>query len=72
MEKPVSLEVSMNFVITSYSIHYTKLYDVGGSSTVLSPADVGEIDVFYNETGYHKIKVISEQGVSRTLTVKIN
>lgn len=45
---------------------------VGGSSTVLSPSDVGEIDVFYNETGYHKIKVISEQGVSRTLTAKIN
>jgi len=36
-------------------------------SNILSPGDVGEIVVNYNETGYHRIKVISECGISRII-----
>ncbi|XRO77378.1 flagellar protein G [Methanocaldococcus sp. 10A] len=34
---------------------------------VLYPGDVGEIVVNYNETGYHRIKVISDSGISRII-----
>ncbi|ACV25017.1 flagellar protein G [Methanocaldococcus fervens] len=36
-------------------------------SNTLYPGDVGEIDVNYNETGYHKIKVVSDSGISRVI-----
>ncbi|CAB3288809.1 Putative flagella-related protein G [Methanocaldococcus lauensis] len=36
-------------------------------SNVLYPGDVGEIIVNYNETGYHRIKIISYTGISRII-----
>ncbi|ABR54876.1 flagella protein G [Methanococcus vannielii SB] len=42
------------------------------SRTVLRPSEVGEINITYNNSGYHTIRVISEQGVSRTLKGKID
>ncbi len=41
------------------------------TSEVLEPSNVGEMDVCYNTTGYHRIKVVSENGVARTLEVDI-
>lgn len=45
--------------------------DLNDLNGVLDPSEVGKIDVSYNNTGYHKIKVISEQGVTRTLMAEI-
>ncbi|XRP96345.1 flagellar protein G [Methanocaldococcus sp. 16A] len=39
---------------------------------VLYPGDVGEIVVNYNETGYHRIKVISDSGISRIIKGRIS
>ncbi|AIJ05852.1 flagella protein G [Methanocaldococcus bathoardescens] len=47
-------------------INTTKQLTTPGSN-VLYPGDVGEIDVNYNETGYHKIKVVSDSGISRVI-----
>jgi flagellar protein FlaG len=41
------------------------------TSEVLEPSEVGKIVVYYNTTGYHRVKVISENGVARTLEVDI-
>ncbi|ABO36031.1 flagellar protein G [Methanococcus maripaludis C5] len=55
-----------------------EIYDVSNSSIVnnegiiLSPSEVGKLEVEYNETGFHNIKIISEQGISRTLTANFN
>ncbi|GEM_PF-2463414 len=47
-------------------INNTKQITTPGSN-VLYPGDVGEIDVNYNESGYHKIKVVSDSGISRVI-----
>lgn len=44
------------------------LNDING---VLDPSEVGKINVNYNNSGYHKIKVVSERGVTRTLMAEI-
>ena len=55
-----------------------EIYDASNSSIVnnegiiLSPSEVGKLEVEYNETGFHNIKIISEQGISRTLTANFN
>ncbi|BAP62022.1 flagellar protein G [Methanococcus maripaludis] len=45
---------------------------VNGAGSVLSPSEVGKIEINYNETGFHKIKIVSENGVSRTITGDVN
>jgi len=45
--------------------------DLNDLNGALDPSEVGKINVNYNNTGYHKIKVISEQGVTRTLMAEI-
>lgn len=42
-----------------------------GSLDVLHPSMVGMINVSYNNTGYHIIKVITESGIVRSLKVYI-
>jgi flagellar protein FlaG len=51
------------------SINSTAVVD--STSELLNPSMVGKIDVNYNTTGYHRIKVVSENGVARTLKVEI-
>lgn len=45
---------------------------INGAGSVLSPSEVGQIEISYNETGFHKIKIVSEQGISRTITGNVN
>ena len=40
-------------------------------SDVIYPSMVGKLDVEYNVSGYHTIKVISEYGITRTLKANI-
>ena len=40
-------------------------------SDVIYPSMVGKLDVKYNVSGYHTIKVISEYGITRTLKANI-
>lgn len=40
-------------------------------SDVIYPSMVGKLDVNYNVSGYHTIKVISECGIARTLKANI-
>ena len=51
---PTAIGYSLQAVITSYSIHYTKLYEVQGSS-----------EGFYEPSGKHKWRV---RGTLRTST----
>ncbi|WP_048057885.1 flagellar protein G [Methanothermococcus okinawensis] len=53
------------------SINSTTVVDDSSSNELLNPSKVGKIDVNYNTTGYHRIKVVSENGVARTLKVDI-
>lgn len=48
------------------TINSTTILD-STSNEVLEPSKVGRIDIEYNTSGYHRIKVVSENGVARTL-----
>ncbi|ABR55854.1 flagellar protein G [Methanococcus aeolicus] len=41
------------------------------SNEMLDPSKIGRIDVEYNTTGYHRLKVVSEYGGARTLKMHI-
>ncbi|WP_048196645.1 flagellar protein G [Methanocaldococcus vulcanius] len=64
----VFTNTSFTVIVDGNIVGINNTYDLTDpGDNVLSPGDVGEIVAKYNETGYHRIRVVSESGISRTI-----
>ena len=73
-ESPISFNEDVLTVIIDgnvANISSTSIVNGDGVSDIIYPSMVGKLNVKYNISGYHTIKVISEYGIIRTLKANI-
>ncbi|WP_423793317.1 flagellar protein G [Methanocaldococcus indicus] len=63
-EPIIFTNTTFNVIIDGNIVSIT---DISPTTGILYPEEVGTINVSYNETGYHKIRVVSSSGVSREI-----